>query len=78
MFHDVFGHVPMLADPVFADYMQAYGKGGLRALEFGSLKKLARLYWYTVEFGLIEEPAGLLDLWRWHRVELWRKRFRAR
>ena len=59
MFHDVFGHVPMLADPVFADYMQAYGKGGLRALEFGSLKKLARLYWYTVEFGLIEEPAGL-------------------
>lgn len=59
VFHDVFGHVPMLADPVFADYMVAYGKGGLRSLGFGALHKLARLYWYTVEFGLIEEPAGL-------------------
>lgn len=59
VFHDVFGHVPMLADSVFADYMQAYGRGGLRALSYGSLKKLARLYWYTVEFGLVQEPAGL-------------------
>ena len=59
VFHDVFGHVPMLADPVFADYMAAYGRGGLRALEYGSLEKLARLYWYTVEFGLIAEPEGL-------------------
>lgn len=59
VFHDVFGHVPMLADPVFADYMVAYGKGGLRSLEFGALHKLARLYWYTVEFGLIEETEGL-------------------
>lgn len=59
VFHDVFGHVPMLADPVFADYMVAYGEGGLRSLNFGSLDKLARLYWYTVEFGLIREPAGL-------------------
>jgi phenylalanine-4-hydroxylase len=59
VFHDVFGHVPMLADPVFADYMEAYGKGGLRSLDFGTLHKLARLYWYTVEFGLIEEEAGL-------------------
>jgi phenylalanine-4-hydroxylase len=55
IFHDVFGHVPMLADPVFADYMVAYGRGGLRSLGFGALHKLARLYWYTVEFGLIEE-----------------------
>jgi phenylalanine-4-hydroxylase len=55
----VFGHVPMLADPVFADYMQAYGKGGLRSLGFGALHKLARLYWYTVEFGLVEEAGGL-------------------
>ncbi len=55
VFHDIFGHVPMLADPVFADYMQAYGKGGLRSLGFGALHKLARLYWYTVEFGLIKE-----------------------
>jgi phenylalanine-4-hydroxylase len=59
VFHDVFGHVPMLADPVFADYMVAYGKGGLRSLSFGALHKLARLYWYTVEFGLIEEAGGL-------------------
>lgn len=59
VFHDVFGHVPMLADPVFADYMTAYGRGGLRSLEFGALHKLARLYWYTVEFGLIEEAGGL-------------------
>jgi phenylalanine-4-hydroxylase len=59
VFHDVFGHVPMLADPVFADYMVAYGKGGLRSLGFGALHKLARLYWYTVEFGLIEEAGGL-------------------
>ena len=56
---DVFGHVPMLADPVFADYMVAYGEGGLRSLKYGALKQLARLYWYTVEFGLIREAGGL-------------------
>ena len=59
VFHDVFGHVPMLADPVFADYMAAYGRGGLRSLGFGSLDKLARLYWYTVEFGLVREEGGI-------------------
>jgi len=59
VFHDIFGHVPMLANPVFADYMQAYGQGGLRALNLGTLKNLARLYWYTVEFGLINTPNGL-------------------
>ncbi|MES2453682.1 MAG: phenylalanine 4-monooxygenase [Pseudomonadota bacterium] len=59
VFHDVFGHVPMLADPVFADYLEAYGRGGQRALELGALKHLARLYWYTVEFGLIAQPEGL-------------------
>src|SRR3546814_774505 len=59
VFHDVFGHVPMLADPVFADYMQAYGEGGLRSLKFDALKQLARLYWYTVEFGLIREGGAL-------------------
>lgn len=58
VFHDVFGHVPMLADPVFADYLAAYGRGGLRALELGALPQLARLYWYTVEFGLVEEDEG--------------------
>lgn len=59
IFHDVFGHVPMLAHPVFADYMQAYGRGGQRAGGLGVLQKLARLYWYTVEFGLIDTPEGL-------------------
>ena len=59
VFHDVFGHVPMLTDPVFADYMEAYGKGGLRSLKHASLKNLAAVYWYTVEFGLIQTPEGL-------------------
>ena len=59
IFHDVFGHVPMLTDPTFADYMQAYGEGGLRAMRLGTLHNLARLYWYTVEFGLLDTPEGL-------------------
>lgn len=59
VFHDIYGHVPMLMNPVFADYMQAYGEGGLKALRLGHLDNLARLYWYTVEFGLIETAAGL-------------------
>jgi phenylalanine-4-hydroxylase len=59
IFHDVFGHVPLLTNPVFADYMEAYGRGGLRAMKFGKLKNLAALYWYTVEFGLIETPKGV-------------------
>lgn len=59
VFHDVFGHVPMLSNPVFGDYMQAYGQGGLRSLDTGCLKNLAALYWYTVEFGLIESPEGI-------------------
>ena len=59
IFHDVFGHVPLLANPVYADFMQAYGKGGQRAISLGRLQNLARLYWYTVEFGLIRTAAGL-------------------
>ena len=59
VFHDIYGHVPMLVHPVFADYMQAYGQGGLKALRLGSLPQLARLYWYTVEFGLIRGADGL-------------------
>ena len=59
VFHDVFGHVPMLADPVFADYMAAYGRGGQRSAGLNALDHLARLYWYTVEFGLIQQPDGL-------------------
>ncbi|MDB5777052.1 MAG: phhA [Herbaspirillum sp.] len=59
VFHDVYGHVPLLMNPVFADYMQAYGEGGLRSGKFNALTKLARLYWYTVEFGLIDTAQGL-------------------
>jgi phenylalanine-4-hydroxylase len=59
IFHDVFGHVPMLTDPVFADYMAAYGRGGQRAMQLGQLANLARLYWYTVEFGLLQTPQGV-------------------
>jgi phenylalanine-4-hydroxylase len=59
IFHDIFGHVPLLANPVFADYMQAYGEGGLRSLSMNAMHRLARLYWYTVEFGLIREDGDL-------------------
>ncbi|MBR7778310.1 phenylalanine 4-monooxygenase [Undibacterium rugosum] len=59
VFHDFFGHVPMLFNPVFADFIQLYGKGGLKAMQLGGLDQLARLYWYTVEFGLINTPQGL-------------------
>jgi phenylalanine-4-hydroxylase len=59
VFHDVFGHVPLLADPVYARFLQAYGEGGRRALQRGQLHNLARLYWYTVEFGLMNAPTGL-------------------
>ncbi|MEO6359097.1 MAG: phenylalanine 4-monooxygenase [Sphingomicrobium sp.] len=59
VFHDVFGHVPLLAHPVFADYMQAYGRGGQRASELGAIQRLSRLYWYTVEFGLIRNGDDL-------------------
>ncbi len=59
VFHDVFGHVPMLMNPAIADYIQAYGEGGLRAQKLGVLDKLARVYWYTVEFGLVQQADGL-------------------
>lgn len=59
VFHDVFGHVPMLMNPAIADFIQAYGQGGMRAKELGVLDKLARVYWYTVEFGLVQEEGGL-------------------
>ncbi len=59
VFHDVFGHVPLLANPIFADFMAAYGRQGLAALGRNRLDNLARLYWYTVEFGLIRTPQGL-------------------
>lgn len=59
IFHDFFGHVPLLFDKTFADYLEAYGKGGVKAKGLNALNYLARLYWYTVEFGLIETPKGL-------------------
>jgi phenylalanine-4-hydroxylase len=59
VFHDVFGHVPMLMHPVIADYIQAYGRGGLKAQRLGKLAQLARVYWYTVEFGLVQQADGL-------------------
>jgi phenylalanine-4-hydroxylase len=59
VFHDLYGHVPLLFNPVFADYMQAFGAGGLKAEGLNALEYLARLYWYTVEFGLIATPQGL-------------------
>lgn len=59
VFHDLFGHVPLLFDPVFADYVQRYGQGGLRAHALGAGELLSRLYWYTIEFGLIRQTDGL-------------------
>jgi len=59
VFHDVFGHVPLLADPIFADYMQAYGEGGRRAAKVGMIDRISRLYWYTVEFGLVRSGDDL-------------------
>jgi len=59
VFHDVFGHVPLLTDPMFANYMEAYGKAGWKALKYNHLKALGALYWYTVEFGLIQQDDGL-------------------
>jgi phenylalanine-4-hydroxylase len=59
VFHDVFGHVPMLTDPTYADYMQEYGRAGWKAMRYNRLKALGALYWYTVEFGLIEEAGSV-------------------
>jgi len=61
LFHDLYGHVPLLLNPVFADYMQAYGQGGVKSANCGTeaLMNLTRLYWYTVEFGLINTSDGL-------------------
>lgn len=65
LFHDLFGHVPLLMNPIFADYMEAYGRGGLKAEKIGpeALMNLTRLYWYTVEFGLIRNKDGELRIY---------------
>ena len=78
VFHDVFGHVPMLMNPVIADYIQAYGEGGLRAQKLGVLGNLARVYWYTVEFGLVEQARRLAHLRLGHRVVVYGIGVRAR
>ena len=59
VFHDVFGHVPLLTDPIFADYMQEYGRAGWKAMRHNRLRALGALYWYTVEFGLVRENGAL-------------------
>lgn len=59
VFHDLFGHVPLLFNPVFADYVQRYGAGGLKAHDLGAGELLSRLYWYTIEFGLVLQTNGL-------------------
>lgn len=59
IFHDFFGHVPLLTNPLFARFMQAYGEAGAKAIAADALPMLARLYWYMVEFGLIKTAAGL-------------------
>jgi len=59
VFHDFFGHVPLLFDQVYADHLHEYGKGGLKAMRLDAVKWLARLYWYTIEFGLMKTPQGV-------------------
>lgn len=59
VFHDLFGHVPLLFNPVFADFVQRYGQGALKAHQLGVCEQLSRLYWYTIEFGLVKQADGL-------------------
>src|SRR3954462_6138259 len=59
VFHDFFGHVPLLFDPVYADHLHEYGKGGLKAMRLDAVTMLARLYWFTIEFGLMRTPLGV-------------------
>lgn len=58
VFHDFFGHVPLLFDRTYADHLHEYGKGGLKAMRLDAVRLLARLYWYTIEFGLMRTPGG--------------------
>ena len=55
IFHDVFGHVPLHADTVFADFLQQFGEVASRARTDEEITQMARLFWFTVEFGLINE-----------------------
>lgn len=58
IFHEIFGHCPLLTQPFYADFMHEYGKKGLHASHEERVM-LARLYWFTIEFGLIQRPEGL-------------------
>ena len=58
VFHDFFGHVPLLFDRTYADHLYEYGKGGLKAMRLNAVRMLARLYWYTIEFGLVRTNSG--------------------
>lgn len=55
IFHDIFGHVPLHADPIFADFLQTYGKAAVSTDDPSHTERLSRLFWFTVEFGLIRE-----------------------
>jgi phenylalanine-4-hydroxylase len=59
IFHDLFGHIPLLTNPSYADYMHEYGKGGEKAMKYKTTKNLSRLNWWTIEFGLIQKPDGV-------------------
>lgn len=63
IFHDVFGHVPLLTNPAYADYMNAYGRAGDAAIANKGVKFLARLNWYTIEFGLIRDKGGDIKIY---------------
>ena len=55
IFHDVFGHVPLHADPVFADLLQRFGQVAAKAASDEETTRMARLFWFTIEFGLVQE-----------------------
>lgn len=59
VFHDMFGHVPLLSHPVFADYLERFGRGGMKAAGLDAINEISRLYWFTVEFGLMKTDEGL-------------------
>jgi phenylalanine-4-hydroxylase len=59
IFHDVFGHVPLLINPIFADFMEEFGKKGLKAIATGKGQWAGAFYWFTVEFGLISTDKGI-------------------
>ncbi|MEO1436255.1 MAG: phenylalanine 4-monooxygenase [Bacteroidota bacterium] len=60
MFHDIFGHVPLLMDPEYADFMEAFGRAGMQFMgDSDAIMKLRRLYWFTIEFGLMKEAEQL-------------------